>query len=180
MKKMLTLFEQNEQREVINQLRESNQFLLTGDFTASIKRDGTSVFVKNGQLYKRYDANEKKGRKIPENAIVCQSEPAPNGSFPVWIPVIESDKFHLEAFNKQDSWDDGTYELVGPKVNGNKDGYSEHLLIKHGYEIVDLESVDYEYLKQWIESHQLEGLVFKCNKTGLMTKLRRKDFKFKW
>jgi hypothetical protein len=36
----------------------------------------------------------------------------------------------------------GTYELCGPKINGNPEGYTEHRLIRHAdAEVVDLGDV---------------------------------------
>lgn len=180
MKKMRTLFKQDENFKVINEIRESNLFVLDGDFSVSLKRDGTSVFIKDNIMHKRYDANEKKGRKIPEGAIFCQDKPGPTGSFPVWIPVSPKDKYHLEAFNKKEKWKDGTYELCGPRINGNKENLGEHILIKHGEETVEIDSVDFDYLKEFLREREIEGLIFKNLKNGEMSKLRRKDFGFEW
>jgi len=41
------------------------------------------------------------------------------------------DKYHLEAHHVY--FDDGTYELVGPKVQGNPEKFDKHTLIRHGW-----------------------------------------------
>lgn len=183
MKKMRTLFEQDRDFKVIPKLRDENYFVISGNFEASIKRDGTSVMIKDNIMYKRYDANANKGRQVPSNAILCQEEPTPNGSFPVWIPVNQvnpADKYHIEAFAKQDIWENGTYELCGPAIGSNKEKLDELVLFKHGSEIVEFDEVNFEVIKEYLKNNFIEGLIFKDTETGLMTKIRRKDFGLPW
>ena len=180
MKKMKTLFKQDDNYKVIDILRDENKFINKKDYTIYRKRDGTSTMIKDNELYKRYDANLKKGRKLPKEYIACQDTPTPNGSFPVWIKVIENDKYHLEAFAKKDTWENGTYELCGEKVNGNKENIKGHVLIPHNSEeIKDLE-LTFKGIREYFENNNIEGLVIKDNKTGFMTKIRRIDYGMKW
>ena len=180
MRKMRTLFEQNSKYEVIPVLRVQNEFILSGDYTVYRKRDGTSTMIKDNELYKRYDANVKKGRKVPDGAIPCQDEPGPTGSFPVWVKVESNDKYHLEAFAKQDVWEDGTYELCGEKINGNKENLVGHILIPHNSEVIEDVELDFNSIRDYLTENVMEGFVIKDNKTGLMTKIRRKDFGLDW
>lgn len=49
-----------------------------------------------------------------------------------WVFVGDGPEYrwHREAFNARgDIWPDGTYELVGPKVQGNPEGYEIHTLV---------------------------------------------------
>lgn len=183
MKKMKTLFNQDERYKVISELRAENSFVLDGDYSVYRKRDGTSVMIEDNQMYRRYDANEKKGRKIPKGSIHCQTEPAPNGSFPVWVGVKSdepSDKFHIQAFNQQKHWLDGTYELCGEKINGNKENIQGVKLIKHDSEEIKGLELTFDGVKEYLTDNVIEGLVIKDNKTGLMTKIRRKDYGMTW
>jgi hypothetical protein len=71
--------------------------------------------------------------------------------------------------------DDGTYELLGPKINGNPEGYDSHTLIRHDYaQPVDAPR-DYESLRKWLLDHQYEGIVWH-HPDGRMAKLKRRDF----
>lgn len=175
MKKMQTLFEQDEKYRMLPKLRVDLK-----NYTMSVKKDGTSCMIKDNELYKRYDANEKKGRKLPKEYIPCQNEPNYNGSFPVWVKVEENDYYHHEAFNKKENWVDGTYELCGPKVNANKERLSEHVLLKHGDEIINGLSLDYDDIKNYLENRNIEGIVVKDKDTGIMYKIRKIDFGMKW
>lgn len=183
MKKMRTLFEQNESFKVIDKLRDENKFILEDNYSVYRKRDGTSILIKNNIMYKRYDANELKGKKIPENSIPCQEHPAPSGSFPVWVRCKRedpSDKFHFEAFDKKYSWDNGTYELCGPKINGNKEDLSSHILIFHKSEKLEIGDLSFRGIEEYFKRNLIEGLVIENNENGLMTKIRRKDYGLKW
>lgn len=175
MKKMQTLFEQDEKYKVLPKLR-----LDIKNYTMSVKKDGTSCMIKDNQLYKRYDANQIKGRQLPKEYIACQDKPNYNGSFPVWIKVDETDHYHHEAFNRIDNWEDGTYELCGPKVNGNREGLFAHCLLKHGDETILGLSLDYDDIKNYLEKNNIEGIVIKDEDTGIMYKIRKIDFGMKW
>ena len=51
------------------------------------------------------------------------------------MPVTGSDKWHMEAIGS-DGWSfesaGGTYELCGPKIQGNPEGFEKHTLVRHG------------------------------------------------
>lgn len=175
MKKIQTLFKQDEQHKVIPELRAD-----INNYTMSRKLDGTSCMILDNELYKRYNANEQKGRKLPLEYIACQEEPNFNGSFPVWVKVTEDDKYHHEAFNHKEKWEDGTYELCGPKVNGNKEELQCHELLKHGEVLIEGLSLDFYEIKEFLTNNYIEGIIIKDEDTGIMYKIRRRDFGMKW
>lgn len=154
-------------------------WVLEGKGVATIKFDGTSSMIENGILYKRYDA--KNGKTPPEGFVPC--EPAPDihtGHWPGWIRVSDTapeDKWHREAF-ADGSFADGTYELIGPKVQKDKYGKTRHELIRHGSVVVKVERTR-EAMVKWLEDNNHEGLVFH-HEDGRLAKLRRKDFGIKW
>ena len=141
--------------------------------------------VKNNILYKRYDCkiNLETGqykKPIPKNAISCQEADMITGHHPHWIPCgrkTPADKYHFEAFDKKDCWIDGTYELCGPKINGNKEKLEEHILIKHGNAILDLQDFSFESIKLFLSDieNDIEGIVF-YGYGGKMCKIRKVDF----
>lgn len=154
-------------------------WVIAGEGVATIKFDGTSSMIKDGLLYKRYDA--KHGKTPPDGFIPAETAPDVNtGHWPGWLRVSDTapeDKWHREAF-AEGGFEDGTYELVGPKVQKNKYALAKHMLVKHGSVTVAVERTR-EALVRWLEENEHEGLVFH-HPDGRMAKLRRKDFGLKW
>ena len=150
---------------------------------ATRKFDGTACAIINGELYKRYDV--KKGREIPAKAIPCQEPDEATGHWPHWVKCDRDDKadrFHFEAFDKCTEKIDGTYELVGPKIQSNPEGYDEHILVVHGGHEIELKNRSFENIKAFLSESEdnIEGIVFHANGgTGRMCKIRKKDFGIK-
>lgn len=186
MKKMKTLFKKdpNNLGRVIDDLSES--WITDEGVTAHIKRDGSSCMVKDGQLYKRYDAkrNRKTGvYKIPpKDSIACCDPDEITGHWPHWVPVTDVDKWHNEALSMYpDGMIDGTYELCGPKINGNNDRLNDHVLFRHdGGRLYGFD--DLTCFNSCLDDMKLlnrEGIVFH-HPDGRMCKIRRKDFGLDW
>lgn len=181
MKKISTLFakDPNNLARVVNKINAENAWVINGEAIATRKFDGTSSAIINGELYKRFDA--KKGRTIPANAIPCQEADLITGHHPHWLKCERSkseDKYFFEAFDRLEDKTDGTYELCGPKVQGNPENFEKHTLVKHGSEIIDLENVAFEDLKVFLMNDEtdMEGIVFHHKSDGRMCKLRKSDF----
>jgi hypothetical protein len=81
----------------------------------------------------------------------------------------------MEAFNRDKPFAAGTWELCGPKVQGNPEGFENHILIYHG--IVDLPDAPrtFNELRAYFESHDLEGIVWH-HPDGRMAKIKARDF----
>lgn len=114
-----------------------------------------------------------------------------------WMPVTDSkeDARHRDAAENHrylsvrfsTDWPppDGTYELIGPKVNGNPEKVDEHLFVEHGYtaaveqDTLDAVPRDFEGLRAWMQhvadSKGWEGIVWH-HPDGRRAKLKRKDF----
>jgi hypothetical protein len=154
-------------------------WVLAGEGIATVKFDGTSCMVRDGLLYKRFDA--KHGKTPPEGFIPCEAAPdAKTGHWPGWVNVSENapeDRWHREAF-AEGLFDDGTYELIGPKVQKNRYGKARHELVRHGSVVVEVGRTP-DALVRWLEENEHEGLVFH-HADGRMAKLRRKDFGIRW
>lgn len=182
MKKISTVFKKdpNNLGRVVNEVSPENEWALKGEGVATRKFDGTAVAVIEGVLYKRYDA--KKGKKAPENAIPCQEADPITGHHPHWVRCDSNkpeDKYFFEAYNPPIK--DGTYELVGEKINGNPEKVKGHCLIRHGSEILYPPSLDFEDLRNYLFDPNLdiEGIVFHHKTDGRMCKLRKSDFGIK-
>lgn len=187
MKKISTLFKKdpNDLGRVINEVDPENSWALT-EGVATRKFDGTACAIIDGELYKRYDVKRNKQSGLfpdpPIDAIPCQ-EPDPNGHWPHWVKCDRSDpsdRWHFDAFDKFDHWNDGTYELLGTKINGNPENLPGHFLWKHGHEFYasfDLVRT-YEGIKSFLMATDIEGIVFH-HPDGRMCKIRKSDFGFK-
>lgn len=183
--KISTLFKKdpNDLGRVINEVNPENQWALT-EGEATQKWDGTAVAVIDGEEYKRYDV--KKGRLVPEGAIPCQEPDAITGHWPHWILVSDGpeDAHIREAFNNMRlngrRHKDGTFEAIGPKINGNKEGLKRHEIARHGARLVGLKERSFEYIKAYLSDprNNIEGIVFH-HPDGRMCKIRKSDFGIK-
>lgn len=157
---------------------------------ATEKFDGTACLVKNGELYKRYDA--KKGKQPPKDAIPCQEPDPITGHWPHWVKIDRNkkeDKWYVEAWDRLNNIadlfnryiQDGTYELCGPHFQGNPYNLEQDLFFKHGKTILIDVPRNIQGIKQYLDEHYIEGIVFyRCNEKNDMCKIRRKDFGFEW
>lgn len=186
MHKIPTLFKRDYDgtRLVYNEVTEGCEWVLAGEGWATDKIDGTACLIRNGILYKRYDA--KNGRTPPEGFEPLEAAPDPvTGHWLGWTLVGDGneDKYHREAWETLREKVDGTYELIGPKIQGNPYGYVVHMLIPHGE--ARLEGVfepprDYDGLKRYLSGDSCgEGIVW-YHPDGRMAKLKRRDFGHKW
>ena len=181
MKKIPSLFvrDYDGNRQVINDVVPGSEWVLNGEGTPTVKWDGTSVLVNDGVLYKRYDA--KKGKPTPPNFIPAQEPDEVTGHYPGWVPVLRSlpeDKYHIEAFDMKSDWENGTYELVGPKVQGNPEGLSCYELFRHGDAPLFGVPLDFDGIKEFLKAQNIEGIVWH-HPDGRMVKIKKKDFGFK-
>lgn len=151
------------------------EWVRDGEGVATRKWDGTSVLRRNGKLYKRRELRQGDGAPTDFESLGTDEN---TGKTVGWVPVNDGpeDRWHREA---PDPGHDGTFELCGPKVNGNKDGYGRHTLVPHGYVQFPDVPRDFGALKAWLELHQIEGIVWH-NLDGRMAKIKRRDFGLKW
>jgi hypothetical protein len=71
---------------------------------------------------------------------------------------------------------DGTYELVGPKVQGNPERYERHTLIRHANaQIFQNAPREFNDLRSWLTDKDIEGIVFH-HPDGRMGKIKKRDF----
>lgn len=165
------------------------QWVIDGEGYSTTKWDGTSCMVKDGILYKRYDNSKKKSEteRVQKTEpltewIYCEC-PTECGRFIYWIPVTYKDYYHQIGWAwAQGRLPNGTYELIGPEVQGNPHNMSHNILMPHGHTLYHayVESKrDFESLKEAIKIAPYEGIVWH-HPDGRMAKLTKKKFGFPW
>jgi len=190
MQKIISLFQRNYDgdRLVRDEVTPGAEWVLNGEGISTRKWDGTCCMIKDGELYKRYDA--KKGKTPPDGFMPAQDSDPVTGHWPGWLKVSngKEDKWHIEAWNqfqidngeKFEHEVNGTYELIGPKINGNRDRFiNGHYLIPHGKEIIDDAPRTFDELREWFKDKDIEGIVWH-HPDGRMVKIKKKDFGYKW
>ena len=180
MKKIKSLFARNYDTDklVRNEITEGSEWVANGDGIATRKFDGACCMVEGGKIYKRYEL--KKGQTPPQGFIPAHDPDPVTGSCPGWLLCSETDnadKYFLEAFGKQ-KFENGTYELCGPKINKNDEQLNDHVLIKHGSEILEDCPRTFNELKEYLSSRNIEGVVW-YHPDGRMVKIKKKDFGLK-
>ncbi len=182
MNKIPTMFDRNwdgpNKYLVHDKIREGCEWVAAGEGVATRKLDGTCCMVRAGKLYKRRELRE--GDTPPENFELLGTDDD-TGKSVGWVPVGEdpTDKWHREAFS-QCAFPDGTYELLGPKIQGNPEGADCHTLTLHSTACVypDVPRT-FDGIRAWLtENHYIEGLVFH-HSDGRMAKIKLKDFGIK-
>lgn len=177
MKKIISLFQRNYEgdRLVRDEIVPGAEWVVAGEGVATRKYDGTCCLVKGGVLYKRYDA--KHGKPAPFGFLPAQDPDPVTGHWPGWLETGNGneDKWHREAF-QQGPFEDGTYELVGPKVQKNPEGFDKHHLIAHAEaeRYPDCPRTFTE-LREWFVGRNIEGVVWH-HPDGRMVKIKAKDF----
>jgi len=197
MKKIPTIFpkDPNDLGRIINGT------LMNGIQHFKIKIDGTATMIKDGKPYARLDVKifkRKKGKiinytrdeiisKLPEGSIACQEPDEKSGHWPHWIPVTEnnpSQKYILEGFNNLKNIIDGTYECIGPKIQGNPHGEDKHIWIPHFHEklkidIPELKNEEvFDFFKEFFIDFPYEGCVAYNEFQEPIGKIRRSDFNY--
>ncbi len=179
MKKIPTIFKRNpdNMKEILDERNPDCLWVFNNEGVATRKYDGTCVKIKNDEYLKRREI--KKGKKVPEFFIEEQFDPN-TGKRTGWVPVDpkdKGDKWHIEAFDL--SLSDGTYELVGPKVQGNPEKHAIHTLIAHATatKYTDVPRT-LEGIREWLQDKDIEGIVFH-HPDGRMGKIKKRDFGLK-
>ena len=94
----------------------------------------------------------------------------------------KSDVWFIRAFeNSKTIYDvvDGTYEAIGIHFQGNPYHLGDDVLIKHGNDIIDLPDRSYNAIKEYLQNHLIEGIVF-WKDGEPRCKIKRTDFGFSW
>jgi hypothetical protein len=197
MRKIISLFHRNYDgdRLVRNEVVPGAEWVLAGEGVPTRKWDGTCCMIRGGKLYKRYEV--KPGGKPPPNFEPANEVDENTGKQQGWVPVGDGpdDRWHREAFARGiavlgapqpganpaldlRTFGTATYELCGPKVQGNPDGFDGHYLVVHGlYALHDCPR-DFDGIKAYLAERDIEGVVWH-HPDGRMVKIKAKDFGLK-
>jgi hypothetical protein len=174
MKKIPTLFVRDMRTKLVTpEVMPGCEWVAHGEGRATRKLDGTCCLVRAGKLYKRYEV--KPGGTPPPDFEDASGVDPETGKVQGWVPVGDGpeDRWHREAFYGV-SLADGTYELLGPKVQGNPEGCEHHVLIAHGAIVIDDAPRTFEGLRVWLDGRDVEGIVWH-HPDGKMAKLKGRD-----
>lgn len=180
MKKIPTIFDRDwngDRSRVVNVPHKDCGWVFAGEGVATRKIDGTSCLVRDGKLYKRRELRP--GDAAPPDFELATHDEE-TGKQVGWVPVGDGpeDRYHREAFEIA-HYLDGTYELVGPKVQGNPEGYKAHTLVAHSsLDMDDQPPRDFDGLRAWLDGKDIEGIVWH-HPDGRMGKIKLRDFGLK-
>lgn len=182
MKKIPTLFERDwngDRSRVVNQVHAGCEWVLAGEGKPTAKLDGTCCLVRNARLYKRREVRN--GDKMPPDFEMAEHDQETD-KIVGWVPVGQrpEDRYHLEAWAQPGMvFPDGTYELLGPKIQGNPEHAVAHVLIPHNSVdiLVDVPRT-FDGLREWLSGKDMEGVVFH-HPDGRMAKIKLRDFGLK-
>lgn len=181
MKKIPTIFERDwngDRSRVVDKPNPACEWVFAGEGVATRKIDGTCCRILNGALWKHREL--KKGEAAPAGFELADFDDE-TGKTVGWVPVGDGpeDRWHREAMRQ--IYRDGTYELIGPKVQGNPERDCCHTLVEHGYglagEIADVPRT-FQGLKEWLAGKDIEGVVWH-HADGRMGKIKLRDFGLK-
>jgi hypothetical protein len=179
MRKIPTLFvrDPNDRRYVTPEVTPGCEWVLAGEGKPTRKFDGTCVMLDAaGRWWARREV--KPGKEQPADFWPIEHDDE-TGKTVGWEPIEQSGyaKYHTEAITGTTVYEPGTYELIGPKVNGNPEKWSHHSLIPHGsVPMVNPEPITFESLKAALTGDfHFEGIVWH-HPDGRMAKLKRRDF----
>jgi hypothetical protein len=178
MKKIISLFMRNYDGDhlVRDEVVPGAEWVVNGEGIATRKWDGTACMVRDGKLYKRYDA--KRGKTPPAGFEPAQEPDPKTGHWPGWLPVGggPEDKWFREVSLVEVG--NGTYELVGPKIGGNPERFEEHTLVAHGFMEMNAPRT-FNALREYFEYTAVEGIVWH-HPDGRMVKIKARDFGLSW
>lgn len=177
MNKIPTLFlrDPENRKRTLPDVNPECQWVLDGAGTPTRKYDGTCVMLDDvGTWWARREVRP--GRERPAGYVPVTTDEV-TGKTQGWEPIEQSAyaKYHAEAV-AGGTFKAGTYELIGPKVNGNPETTERHELVAHADAEVFDTPRDFEGLRGWLLAHpQYEGLVWH-HEDGRMAKLKYRDF----
>lgn len=183
MRKIPTIFvrDDTDRRFVTSRPHADCDWVFRGEGVPTRKYDGTCVMYDGGQWWARREV--KADRPAPPGFVLVQTDQT-TGKSVGWEPVEKSPfaKFHAEALREGGTdWHTGTYELVGPKVNGNPERATAHRLIEHATAAkVDLTERGFDAIRLAVlaarDADGCEGIVFH-HEDGRMAKVKARDFR---
>lgn len=180
MRKIPTVYVRNpeDRRFVMREVTPGCEWVFTDAAAVPTRKyDGTCTWLdSSGRWWARREV--KPGKTAPAGFVVADSDPV-TGKVVGWEPIEQSGfaRWHAEAFaGRGDLAEPGTFELCGPKINGNPEGFAGHVLVQHASaEAFNGVPLDFDGLAAWLHAHPYEGIVWH-HPDGRMAKLKARDF----
>lgn len=184
MRKIPTLFRRDpeDMRRVLPEVTPGCEWVVQGRGYATRKYDGTCVMFDGTGWWARREL--KPGNTPPPGYRTVETDPN-TGKTVGWEPATQSPfSKYLAAeaiprlYLNHKYTPIGTYELIGPRINGNPENVEEHALIEH--EVAErFRDVprDFAGMRAWLLAHDYEGIVWH-RIDGSMAKIKRRDFDF--
>lgn len=181
MKKIPTVFVRDRATGyVTGEVTPGCEWVLSGEGTATRKFDGTCVMFDGDEWWARREV--KPGKTPPPGWVELDHDPA-TGKRVGWEPIEQSPfaKFWREAMTippeMTAQWARGTYELCGPRINGNPERFRDHCLVRHGpgWDVGGAENADVAGLIDYCRSRGSEGIVW-WHPDGRRAKLKVRDY----
>jgi hypothetical protein len=136
MRKIPTLYRRNpdDMRYLLPEVHPDCGWVLAGEGIPTAKLDGVCTMLDDaGQWWARREVRP--NRPEPDNFVEIDADPV-TGKRVGWEPIRQSGfaKIHGAALAAEPAavFSPGTYELLGPKINGNPHHYRAHTLALHG------------------------------------------------
>lgn len=183
MNKIPTLYQRDpdDRRRVLPEVTPGCEWVLRGEGVPTRKYDGTCVMFDGARWWARREVRP--GKTAPADFRALSTDEI-TGKTVGWEPIEQSPfiKFFVEAQAQAtgDMWAEGTYELCGPKINGNPEGYADHMLIRHAdaarLPLTPRETSTFEGIVDYLRGApaDFEGIVWH-HPDGRMAKLKVRD-----
>jgi Family of unknown function (DUF5565) len=183
MKKIPTLFARDwdgDRRYVLPEVTPGCEWVIKGEGTPTRKYDGTCMMFDGERWWARREVKE--GKTAPAGFVTLATDDE-TGKTVGWEPAGQSSfaNAHASVLARFDpgmcNWRPGTYELCGPKVNGNPEGFTTETLVIHedALELADAPR-DFAGLAAWLHAHAYEGIVWHHD-DGRMAKIKKRDLR---
>lgn len=191
MKKVPTIFERDwegDRSRVLDAQNPEAAWVFAGEGVATRKWDGVATMIRDGKLYKRFEAKDEHligTKKLPETWEPADERDPTTGKQPGWVLIDEAnerseDRWMLQALRNtfgNRHRHGGTYEFVGPKSQGNVERFEQHELVLHGADVLDAPRT-FEGLRGYFTGRDIEGIVWH-HPDGRMAKIKARDFGIK-
>jgi hypothetical protein len=177
-KKIPTYFDRDwsgDRSRVVPTVNPDCRWVADGEGVATQKIDGACAMIRDGKLFKRREMSARQQMPVGFELVATDLN---TDKAVGWLPVGDGpeDRWFREAFGEGLPWQDGTYELLGPKVQGNPEGYGAHVLISHDQLLMsDQPPRDFDGLRAWMSGQNIEGVVWH-HPDGRRAKLKLRDF----
>lgn len=180
MKKIPTVFRRDPEnlKTVLPEVTPGCEWVLEGLGVATRKYDGTCTMYDGLMWWARREV--KPGKQVPDDFRPEMTDEA-TGKTVGWVPMGQSAfaRWHAEALEDRD-YPAGTYELCGPKINGDPETLGQHILIPHAQAswVREEEPRTFDNMRATVlclAEAGIEGVVWH-HPDGYMAKLKARDF----